>query len=66
MITVYSFEENIKDFNKMFNELNPDHYDRFTYIMAEVVAEKIKKENNPSRLRDVQKWCKEKLYRNQD
>ena len=58
----------------MFNELNPDHYDRFTYIMAEVVVERVKKEfsdndgsgDNPSRLRDVGKWCKERLYRRQN
>ena len=68
MITVHSFEENIRAFNKMFNELSPDHYDRFTYIMAEVVVERVKKEfsDNPFRLRDVQKWCKERLYRIQD
>ena len=68
MIAVHSFEENIKVFNKMFNKLNPDHYDRFTYIMAEVVVEKVKKEfgDNPSRLRDVEKWCRERLYRRQN
>ena len=76
MITVHSFEENIRAFNKMFNELNPDHYDRFTYIMAEVVVKKVEivdeiakkletKQNYGNRLRDVQKWCKERLYRRQ-
>ena len=70
MITVHSFEENIRAFNKMFNELNPDHYDRFTYIMAEVVVKKVEivdeltkkldnKTKHGNRLRDVQKWCKE-------
>ena len=78
MITVHSFEENIRAFNKMFNELNPDHYDRFTYIMAEVVVKKVEvvdeltkkvKKDIPidvgNRHRDVQIWCKERLYQNQ-
>ena len=41
MITIYSFEENIKDFNRMFNDLDPDHFDRFTYLMAEAVVKKV-------------------------
>ena len=41
MTTIYSFEENIKDFNRMFNELDPDHFDRFTYLMAEAVVKKV-------------------------
>ena len=74
MITVHSFEENIRAFNKMFNELNPDHYDRFTYIMAEAVVKKVEvvdeltkkvKKDIGNRLRDVQIWCKERLYQNQ-
>ena len=78
MITVHSFEENIKDFNRMFNELNPDHFDRFTYLMAEAVVKKVEivdeiakkldktetKQNYGNRLRDVQIWCKER-YQNQ-
>ena len=75
MTTVY--EENIKDFNRMFNDLDPDHFDRFTYLMAETVVKKVKladeltkklgetKQNYGNRLRDVQIWCKERLYRNQ-
>ena len=75
MTTVY--EENIKDFNRMFNELDPDHFDRFTYLMPEAVVKKVEladeltkklgetKQNYENRLRDVQIWCKERLYRNQ-
>ena len=35
-------EENVKNFNKMFNNLNPKHFDRFTYLMAEAVVRKVK------------------------
>ena len=72
--TIRSFEENIKDFNKMFNALNPDHFDRFTYLMAEAVIKKVEivdeiakkvKKDTGNRLRDVQKWYKERLYQNQ-
>ena len=35
-------EENVKKFNKMFNNLNPKHFDRFTYLMAEEVVRKVK------------------------
>ena len=78
MIGNYSFEENIKDFNRMFNDLDPDHFDRFTYLMAEAVVKKVEvvdeiakrvKKDIPigvgNRHRDVQIWCKEKLYQNQ-
>ena len=76
MTTIYSFEENIKDFNRMFNELDPNHFDRFTYLMAEAVVKKVEivdeiakkfetKQNYGNRLRDVQIWCKERLYRRQ-
>ena len=82
----YSFEENVKDFNRMFNKLDPDHFDRFTYLMAETVVKKVevvdeltkkvKKDTSlpgerdrvvgiGNRLRDVQIWCKERLYQNQ-
>ena len=73
MNTVY--EENIKNFNRMFNDLDPDHFDRFTYLMAEAVVKKVEladeltkklgaaKQNYGNRLRDVQIWCKERLYR---
>ena len=87
MIVNFSFEENIKDFNRMFNDLDPDHFDRFTYLMAEAVVKKVDvvdeltkkvKKDTPipggrdrvlgtgNRLRDVQIWCKERLYQNQD
>ena len=36
------YEENVKTFNKMFNNLNPKHFDRFTYLMAEAVVRKVK------------------------
>ena len=92
MTTDYSFEENIKDFNRMFNDLDPDHFDRFTYLMAEAVVKKVEvvdeiakrvkkysqdSQNTPlgggrdrvvgigNRHRDVQIWCKERLYQNQ-
>ena len=76
MTTIYSFEENIKDFNRMFNDLDPNHFDRFTYLMAEAVVKKVEivneiakkletKQNYGNRLRDVQIWCKERLYRRQ-
>ena len=77
MIVDYSFEENIKDFNRMFNNLDPEHFDRFTYLMAEAVVKKVEivdeltkkldktKQNYGNRLRDVQIWCKERLYQNQ-
>ena len=76
MTTVYSFEENVKKFNKMFNNLNPKHFDRFTYLMAEAVVRKVKltgelaqklgltKQNYKDKLQDVQTWYKERLYRN--
>ena len=75
MTTVY--EENIKDFNRMFNDLDPDHFDRFTYLMAEAVVKKVEivdeiakkldksKQNYGNRLQDVQIWYKERLYQNQ-
>ena len=81
MTTDYSFEENIKDFNRMFNDLDPDHFGRFTYLMAEAVVKKVEvvdeiakrvkkdtqdSQNTGNRLRDVKMWCKERLYRNQD
>ena len=68
-------EENVKNFNKMFNNLNPQHFDKFTYLMAEAVVEKVKlvvelaqklNEDNlyivQNKLRDVQIWCRERLY----
>ena len=71
-------EENVKNFNKMFNNLNPKHFDRFTYLMAEAVVRKVKlvgeltqklnetKQNYDSqvedKLQDVQIWCRERLY----
>ena len=81
-------EENVKNFNKMFNNLNPNHFDRFTYLMAEAVVGKVELANeltkklgdelrsqydlqdetdrcfacNENRLRDVQIWCRERLY----
>ena len=76
MNTVY--EENIKNFNRMFNDLDPDHFDRFTYLMAEAVVKKVEladeltkklgetKQNYGNRLRDVQIWCKERLYQRQN
>ena len=70
MIIVYNpeerlamFKENIKDFNRMFNNLDPDDFDRFTYIMAEVIAEQVKMGiiteivTNPVRLRDLEKMA---------
>ena len=68
-------EENVKNFNKMFNNLNPNHFDRFTYLMAEAVVGKVKlrgefaqklnetKQNYEDKLQDVQIWCRERLYR---
>ena len=76
-------EENVKNFNKMFNNLNPNHFDRFTYLMAEAVVGKVElaneltkklgdderfvcgepERNRENRLRDVQIWCRERLYR---
>ena len=35
------YEENVKKFNRMFNDLNPNHFDRFTYIMAEEVVRRL-------------------------
>ena len=32
----------LKKFNRMFNDLNPNHFDRFTYLMAEEVVRKVK------------------------
>ena len=70
------YEENVKNFNKMFNNLNPNHFDRFTYLMAEEVVRRVKLANeliqklngfNPqgeNKLQDVQTWCKERLYCN--
>ena len=60
----------------------PDHFDRFTYLMAEAVVRKVElaneltkklgetvcgetEQNYGDRLRDVQIWCKERLYRRQ-
>ena len=69
-------EENVKNFNKMFNNLNPKHFDRFTYLMAEAVVRKVKlagelaqklnetKQNYEDKLQDVQTWCRERLYCN--
>ena len=68
-------EENIKNFNRMFNNLNPKHFDKFTYLMGEAVVERVRltvelaqklNEDNlyivQNKLRDVQIWCREKLY----
>ena len=75
MIEDNTYEENVKDFNRMFNDLDPDHFDRFTYLMAEAVVRKVElaneltkklgetEQNYGDRLRDVQIWCKERLYR---
>ena len=86
MIGNFSFEENVEDFNRMFNNLNPEHFDKFTYLMAEAVVMKVElanelikklgetdrrfvcgetERNCEDKLRDVQIWCKERLYRNQ-
>ena len=77
MIEDNTYEENVKDFNRMFNDLDPDHFDRFTYLMAEAVVRKVElaneltkklgeteqpEQNYGDKLRDVQIWCKEKLY----
>ena len=73
MTTIYSFEENVKNFNKMFNNLNPNHFDKFTYLMAEAVVRKVKLANEltkklgktverEDKLRDVQIWRRERLY----
>ena len=35
------YEENVKKFNRMFNDLNPKHFDRFTYLMAEEVVRRV-------------------------
>ena len=35
----------VKQFNKMFNDLNPLHFDKFTYLMAEAVVNKVKLAN---------------------
>ena len=76
MTTIYSFEENVKNFNRMFNNLDPDHFDRFTYLMAEAVVRKVElvneltkklgktEQNYGDKLIDVRVWCKERLYRN--
>ena len=68
--------DTFKTFNKMFNNLNPKHFDRFTHLMAEAVVRKVKmvgeltqKFNgfNPqgeNKLQDVQTWCRERLYCN--
>ena len=70
------YEKNVKKFNRMFNDLNPNHFDRFTYLMAEEVVRRVKLTNelaqklnefNPqyeNKLQDVQTWCKERLYCN--
>ena len=68
-------EENVKNFNRMFNNLNPKHFDKFTYLMAEAVVEKVKlvaelaqklDEQNlqivQDKLQDVYIWCRERLY----
>ena len=80
MTTIYSFDElslqgekNVKNFNKMFNNLNPNYFDKFTYLMAEAVVRKVKLANelaeklgkpieHEDKLRDVQIWCGERLY----
>ena len=69
-----SFNEHVKQFNKMFNNLNPLHFDKFTYLMAEAVVNKVKLANelllsvgafqNGNRLRDVQTWSEKRLYSN--
>ena len=68
------YEENVKKFNRMFNDLNPNHFDRFTYLMAEEVVRRVKLTNEviqklnglspqyENKLQDVQTWCKERLY----
>ena len=74
MIGNFSFEEHVKYFNGMYNDLDPDHFDRFTYFMAEAVVRKVEladeltkklgetKQNYGDKLRDVQIWCEERLY----
>ena len=65
MIVDYSFEENIKDFNRMFNELNPFDYDGKIHTMIGVIVEKIEVEqklenifyNNTPRFQDVLTWA---------
>ena len=32
----------LKTLTEMFNNLNPKHFDRFTYLMAEAVVRKVK------------------------
>ena len=77
MVENNSYDENVKDFNRMFNNLDPKHFDRFTYLMAEAVVRKVEladeltkmfetKQNYGDKLRDVQIWCKERLYRRQN
>ena len=78
MTTIYSFNENVKKFNRVFNDLNPNHFDRFTYLMAEEVVRRVKLANELTQrlnktdwncgdeLKDVQVWCKERLYQNQE
>ena len=39
------YEENVKKFNRMFNDLNPNHFDRFTYLMAEEVVRRVELAN---------------------
>ena len=84
MIKDNTYEKNVEDFNRMFNNLNPNHFDRFTYLMAEAVVRKVElaneltkklgetdrcfvrgetERNCKNRLRDVQIWCRERLYR---
>ena len=73
-------EENVKKFNRMFNDLNPNHFDRFTYLMAEAVVRRVKlvgeltqkfnetkqdyDSQDEDKLQDVQTWCRERLYCN--
>ena len=74
------YEENVKKFNRMFNDLNPNYFDRFTYLMAEEVVRRVELTNEltqklnktdrnydsqgEDKLQDVQTWCKERLYCN--
>ena len=72
MIVGYSFEENIRDFNRMLNKLNPFDYDGKIHTMIDVIVEKIEVEQklenifyklniediiNTPRFQDVLTWA---------
>ena len=62
MIILKTFEDHVKEFNSMFNQLNPADYDYFTFEMASAVEEKVKQTTTSKfKIKNVEKWCDEML-----